>query len=44
MSVVCKINVGKEVQHYAYAKGSPEIMVTIMDKKTVPANYAEVLK
>jgi cation-transporting ATPase 13A3/4/5 len=44
MSVVCKIGTGNEVQHVAYAKGSPEIMVTIMDKKSVPSNYSEVLK
>lgn len=44
MSVVVKINLNNQVQHYAYAKGSPEIMVTIMDKKTVPDNYSEVLK
>lgn len=44
MSVVCKIGDKNDPQHYAYAKGSPEIMVTIMDKKTVPSNYSEVLK
>lgn len=44
MSVVCKLTVNKEIEHYAYAKGSPEIMLTIMEKSSVPSNYQEVLK
>ena len=44
MSVVTRIRgpEGKE-QLWSYAKGSPEIMTTIMDKQTIPHNYAHVL-
>lgn len=42
MSVVCKM---KENDHlYVYAKGSPEMMATIMDKGSIPHDYSQVLK
>ena len=30
--------------NYCFCKGSPEIMLQIMDKSTIPTNYHEVLK
>jgi magnesium-transporting ATPase (P-type) len=36
MSVVVK-TASKEL--FAYAKGSPEMMATIMDKSSIPSNY-----
>lgn len=44
MSVVCKVVVDKAEFYDVYAKGSPEIMLTIMEKGSVPNNYQEVLK
>ena len=41
MSVVVRA-ASKEL--YAYAKGSPEMMATIMEKGSIPSNYNEVLK
>ena len=41
MSVIVKTKKG---QIYVYTKGSPEVMLRIMDEKSVPANYREVLK
>ena len=29
---------------FSYAKGSPEMMATIMEKTSIPQNYNEVLK
>lgn len=40
MSVVCKSSKGCGV----YAKGSPEIMTTIMQASSIPKNYSEILK
>lgn len=42
MSVVCKNNKtnGCEV----YAKGSPEMMATIMEKDSIPPNYNQILR
>ena len=34
----------KKGQSYVYTKGSPEAMLKIMNEKSVPANYKEVLK
>jgi len=41
MSVLAK---DKKGQTYVYTKGSPEVMLKIMNEKSVPANYKEVLK
>jgi cation-transporting ATPase 13A3/4/5 len=44
MSVICK-NTNKDGEYYyVYSKGSPEIMLTIMNKKSVPEDYQSVLK
>jgi magnesium-transporting ATPase (P-type) len=42
MSVVCKVQDTNGL--YAYAKGSPEMMATIMAKESLPRDYSEVLK
>lgn len=31
-------------QLHVYAKGSPEMMATIMEKSSIPADYNQVLK
>jgi magnesium-transporting ATPase (P-type) len=36
MSVVCRHKEGDKDVYYTYAKGSPEIMLNIMNVKTVP--------
>lgn len=42
MSVICKNSATKGCE--VYAKGSPEMMATIMQKETIPSNYKEILK
>lgn len=42
MSVVCKVHETNGL--YAYAKGSPEMMTTIMARESIPRDYSEVLK
>lgn len=37
MSVVCMNSITNKYE--VYAKGSPEIMITVMQKQTVPSNY-----
>lgn len=39
MSVVCKTIIDNSPHFYVYTKGSPEIMLKIMDKSSVPSNY-----
>lgn len=41
MSVIAK---NKKDQIYVYTKGSPQIMVKIMNDKSVPTNYKAILK
>lgn len=42
MSVICKNSL--EDSPYIYSKGSPEMMLTIMDRSTVPSDYEQALK
>jgi magnesium-transporting ATPase (P-type) len=42
MSVTCLIN--KTNSCKVYAKGSPEMMLTIMNENSIPKNYQEILK
>lgn len=42
MSVVCKSD--EDGSFHAYAKGSPEMMATIMEKSSIPSDYSQVLK
>jgi cation-transporting ATPase 13A2 len=45
MSVVAKVILPEREEYLSvYAKGSPEMMLTVMDKSTVPNNYFEILK
>lgn len=42
MSVVAKSSLTEGF--HVYAKGSPEMMLTIMKKTSIPKNYNEILK
>lgn len=42
MSVVAKSSLTEG--YHVYAKGSPEMMLTIMKKNSIPKNYNEILK
>lgn len=42
MSIIAKSSLTEG--YYVYAKGSPEMMFTIMDKKSIPKNYNEILR
>lgn len=42
MSVVAKSSFSEGL--HVYAKGSPEMMLTIMKKTSIPKNYNEILK
>lgn len=45
MSVVTKVLPAQGSEYLnVYAKGSPEMMATIMDKSTIPLNYSQMLK
>lgn len=45
MSVVTKVILAQGEEYLSvYAKGSPEMMLTIMDKSTIPGNYFDVLR
>jgi len=44
MSVVVKVASKEGTALVAYAKGSPEMMATIMEKSSIPSKYNEVLK
>ena len=42
MSVVAKSSLNEHYQ--VYAKGSPEMMLNVMRKSSVPKNYNDILK
>lgn len=41
MSVVCKL---KDNQTYIFSKGSPEVMQSIMNQRSIPSNYKSKLR